>query len=74
MNMDQTAVFFSMLPRTTLNQRGARTVNVRDTSNGSVRVTAAVSITAGGTILKPFLVFEGKKTSISICCYLLKYC
>jgi hypothetical protein len=50
MNMDQTAVFFSMLPRTTLNRRGARTVNVRDTNNGSVRVTVAVSITAGGRI------------------------
>ena len=59
-NMDQTPVFFSMLPRTTLEAVGARTVNVRVCKNASARITAAVSVTASGDMLSPFLVFKGK--------------
>jgi hypothetical protein len=60
LNMDQTAVFFSMMPRTTVDQRGARTVTVRNTNNGDQRVTVAVSLTAAGRLLKPFIVLKGK--------------
>lgn len=60
LNMDQTPVFFSMLPRTTLNESGARTVNVRTSTNSTMRVTVAVCVTASGEMLKPLLVFKGK--------------
>jgi DDE superfamily endonuclease. len=63
MNMDQTAMFFSMKPRTTIDEKGRRTVTVRDTKNGDSRITVAVSITADGRVLKPFLVMKGKKHS-----------
>ena len=59
LNMDQTAVFFSMMPRTTINEKGARTIMMRDTKNGDTRVTVAVSITADGQVLAPFLVMKG---------------
>lgn len=59
MNMDQTAMFFSMKPRTTIDEKGARTITVRDTKNGDTRVTVAVSITADGQVLKPFIVMKG---------------
>jgi len=59
MNMDQTAMFFAMKPRTTIDDKGARTVTVRDTKNGDSRVTVAVSITADGQVLKPFIVMKG---------------
>jgi hypothetical protein len=60
LNMDQTAMFFSMKPHTRINEKGVRTVTVRDTKNGDSRVTVAVSITADGQVLKPFLVMKGK--------------
>lgn len=60
MNMDQTAVFFSMMPRTTIHQRGARTISVRSSSSSSVRITVAIPVTASGYILKPFITLKGK--------------
>jgi len=61
-NMDQTAVFFSMMPRTTINRRGERTVTMRDTNICDTRVTCAITVTADGKVLKPFLVMKGKLT------------
>jgi hypothetical protein len=63
MNIDQTAMFFSMKPRTTIDKKGRHTVTVRDTKNGDLRITVAVSITADGRVLKSFLVMKGKKHS-----------
>ena len=60
MNMDQTAVFFSMEPRTTVDRRGVRTVPVRTTANGSVRITVSLAVTAAGAIMSPYLVMKGK--------------
>jgi hypothetical protein len=60
MNMDQTALFFSMTPRTTIHQKGARTISVRSSSSSSVRITVAIPITASGYILKPFITLKGK--------------
>ena len=60
-NMDQTPIFFSMLPRTTLNASGARTVNVRTSTSSTMRVTAAVTVTADGGLLPSMLIFKGKK-------------
>ena len=59
-NMDQTPVFFLMVPRTTLDHVGARTVNVRTSTNSTMRVTVAVTVTASGKMLPPLIVFKGK--------------
>ena len=58
--MDQTPVFFSMVPRTTLDHVGARTVNVRTSTNSTMRVTVAVTVTSSGKMLPPLVVFKGK--------------
>ena len=60
LNMDQTPVFFSMTPNTTLTERGSRTVNVRKSSGSTQRLTVAVAVTAAGKFLKPLIVFKGK--------------
>ena len=60
LNMDQTPVFFSMTPTTTLTERGSRTVNVRKSSGRTHRLTIAVAVTAAGQFLKPMIVFKGK--------------
>lgn len=59
-NMDQTPVFFSMVPNNTLQQRGSRTVNVRASSGSTIRITAAVTVTAAGGRLPLLIVYKGK--------------
>ena len=49
-----------MTPRSTLEQQGSRTVNVRTSSASTMRVTVAVCVTAAGNVLPPFLIFKGK--------------
>ena len=65
-NMDQTPAYFSMVPRTTLNPMGERSVNVRSSSGSTMRVTVAVTVTASGDILAPYLVFKGKRGFLAI--------
>ena len=60
-NMDQTPVFFSMVPNKTLNIAGARSINVRTSMGSTMRLTCAVTVSAAGDILRPFIVFKGKE-------------
>ena len=59
-NMDQTPVWFTMTPKRTLEKRGGKTVHVRSSTSRTVRATVAVTVTAGGTMLPPVLIFKGK--------------
>ena len=61
-NMDQTPIFFSMTPGTTLDQVGVRSVNVRTSTSSTVRVTLTVTITGSGKSLTPMMVYKGKPT------------
>ena len=58
--MDQTPIFFSMVPNTTLNCVGDRSVNVRSSSGSTMCVTVALTVTAAGGLLPPMLVFKAK--------------
>lgn len=60
-NMDQTPVFFSMTPNTTLETQGSRSVNVRSSSGSTIRLSLAVFVTASGNVEKPLFVFKGKR-------------
>jgi hypothetical protein len=59
-NMDQTGVFFSMSPRTTLNMVGARTVHCVSSTNGPERCSVSLCISGGGAKLKPMVTFKGR--------------
>jgi hypothetical protein len=59
-NMDQTPVFFSMTPKTTLQVRGSKTGSVRASSDSRKRITVAITVTASGSILPPYLIFNAK--------------
>ena len=59
--MDQTLVFFSIVPNKTLNIAGERSINVRTSTGGTMRLTCAVTVSAAGDILRPFIVFKGKR-------------
>jgi hypothetical protein len=58
LNMDQINTYFRMSPRTTINQRGARAINMRQVDD-SKRCTVAFTISASGNILKPMVVYQG---------------
>lgn len=60
LNMDQTAVFFSLVRRTTVQRSGTRTVSVRTSTSSTNRLTLSISITASGKVLMPLIVYKGK--------------
>ena len=53
-NMDQTPVFFSMVPNKTLNVAGERSFNVRTSMGSRMRLTCAVTVSAAGDIFEAF--------------------
>lgn len=60
LNMDQTPIFFSMEPKTTIHFAGSRTVNIRSSSSSTMRVTVAAAVTAEGGLITPMIVFKGQ--------------
>ncbi len=60
-NMDQTPIWFSMAPKTTLDLKGTTTVSSRRCSEGGARFTCSLAISANGDKLKPFFIFKGTK-------------
>ena len=58
--MDQTPIFFSMVPNTTLNHVGDQSVNVCSSSGSTMCVTVALTVTAAGGLLPPMFVFKAK--------------
>ena len=62
LNMDQMPIWYAMTPKTTIEPRGSRTVNVRTATADSKHVTAAVTITASGHQLQLVVVFKGSPT------------
>ena len=61
LNMDQTPMYLSMAPVSTLNLQGARTVYGRRTGDSGSRFTVSCTISANGDKLKPFLIFKGEE-------------
>ncbi|KAG7368805.1 DDE superfamily endonuclease [Nitzschia inconspicua] len=62
LNMDQTPMFLSMCPHSSLNLQGERTVNGRRTTDSGSRFTVTCTVSANGDKLKPFLIFKGERT------------
>jgi hypothetical protein len=58
--MDQTPVFFTMTPNTTIELNGTRTVNLQSSTSTTSRISVALTVIASGDLLLPFLVFKGK--------------
>ena len=58
--MDQTPIFFSMVPNTMLNCVGDQSMNVRSSSGSTMCVTVALTVTAAGGLLPPMFVFKVK--------------
>ena len=59
LNMDQTPIPFTFNAKNTLESVGRRTVHIRKSTNDTKRVTCAMTVSASGLVLTPFLVFKG---------------
>ena len=57
--MDQTPVPFSLESNKTLEKQGIKTVYIRKSTSDTKRVTCALTVTASGHLLTPFLIFKG---------------
>ena len=58
-NMDQTPIQFSFHSRTTWDVKGKKTIQVRESTNDTKRITLAATVTASWTMLTPFMIFKG---------------
>ena len=58
-NMDQTNQFYGSSPKSTIEVRGQRTVNMRKGANDSHRCTVALTVTSAGNFLTPYIVYKG---------------
>ena len=56
--MDQTPIFFSMVPNTTLNHVGDRSINICLSSGSTMHATVALTVTAAGGLLPPMFFFK----------------
>ena len=60
LNMDQTPVYFSMPPGTTLEIQESDKVGIRTTTSSTDRATCSLTVSADGDKLKPMLIFKGE--------------
>ena len=59
-NIDETNIYFDMVGKITLADRGQKTVSVSSTGSSS-RCTILLGVTMDGTKLPPFVIFKGKQ-------------
>ena len=61
-NMDETPVFFDMVPSCVVEKIGEKSVRVRSTNSDKRRITAVLACTASGKMLPPMIIFKGTTT------------
>lgn len=57
--MDETAVWNDMISTTTVDKRGAHSVNLKTTGHKKSKMTVCLTAAADGSKKKPFIVFKG---------------
>ena len=62
--MDETAVWADMTSETTVESKGARTVCLKTTGHEKVKVSVCLAAKAGGSKMKPMIVFGGGKREV----------
>ncbi|CAG8854287.1 24839_t:CDS:2, partial [Gigaspora margarita] len=64
-NMDETPVYFDMAGTYTINQKSAKTVQIRTTKNEKNQFICILAITTSGEKLLPMVIFKGIQTPYS---------
>ena len=57
-NMDETAIWFDMIPEYTLDIKGARRVYIRSSGSEKMKVSVILCSSADGYLLIPLLIFK----------------
>ena len=60
-NMDETPVFFDLVPNKTVEQQGNKSVIIRTSGSDKRHVTVILSVSASGDVLPTFVIFKGKR-------------
>ena len=58
--MNETPVFFDMVPEKSLVQKGQKSVTIRTSGSEKRRVTVVLTVAADGFMLPPMIIFRGK--------------
>lgn len=61
LNMDETPMYFDLIPGRTLSKKGKRQVIVRGTTATKRHLTVVLTCTAAGHMLPPMIIFKGKR-------------
>ena len=64
--MDETPVYFDMAGSTTINVKGAKTVQIQTTGNEKNQFICVLAITADGNKLPPMIIFKGVRTPANL--------
>ena len=59
--MDETPMYFDMVPTKTIDSVGAKTVRVRTTAGDKRHLTIVLACAASGDMLPPMIIFKGKR-------------
>ena len=59
-NMDETPMYFDMVPLKTIAQKGKKSVTIRSSGSEKRHITVVLAVTADGGILPPMIIFKGK--------------
>ena len=59
-NMDETPLYFDMVPSRTIEMKGAKEVKMKSTGAEKRRVTVVLACLASGKTLPPMIIFKGK--------------
>ena len=59
-NMDETPVYFDLVPGKTVNEKGAKSVLIQTTGNEKRHYMVVLAVSANGDVLPPMIIFKGK--------------
>lgn len=58
-NMDETPVYFDIVPGKTIDNKGRKSIRVRTTGSDKRHLTVVLAVSAAGDVLPPMVVFKG---------------
>ena len=64
--MDETPLFFNMVPNKTITQKGDKSVVIRTQNQEKLRITCILSICGGGVKFPPYIIFKSKAKNTKI--------
>jgi len=60
LNMDETPFYFDMMVDRTIDEKGAKSIEICHTGNEKARFTVVITITASGIMLPAYIIWKGK--------------